>query len=138
MEFHADQFIESFQPFELKVEGIADISTSIHKEFARDLWFVGIDPIGMNYGGSLERSELLEDAVIASVKAQFYSFLKNERHFRRANFCAEAYDMFTWATKEEDEDIEYIGLLFEKATFQIPEGLSCESFSETHNIVISC
>ena len=117
--------IPPYPPIELKV--------SLAKE--RDKYFICIWPIGMGAGippsYAASRRELISEEMIAQVGDQLLRQLATQSGYRRAMFGGECFDTFVYATAEEDDDIDYLDLIFSTQHFPtIPRNLTTSEFAK--------
>lgn len=139
----ASEAMESFKGFQIENLG-NDIAPVLIEEISLDevrgLWIVGIWPKGMAYGIQEDsRYELFENEEnLKRIEQRFLDALKSLKGYRRALFGAEAVESFTGATPEEDDDIDWIGLVFSKDHFpEIPESIETKAFTDGYLRVAS-
>jgi hypothetical protein len=138
----ATQIAQHFRQSRVIIEPHAPVELSVGIANERDKYFISIWPVGMGAGippgyGST-RPELLSEDMIARVGDHLLGQLATQTGFRRAMFGAERFDTFVHATAEEDDDIDYSGMIFSTQHFPtIPRNLTTSEFAKGYCKVVA-
>jgi hypothetical protein len=128
-----------FDGFAIDVPGRDAAVCSVARRHARGLWFVEVSPAGLGQGiphPLPSRPELCDPVTLGLIGAALHARLKSFSGYRRAMFGGEVFDQFVHATPEEDQEIDYAGLIFCRKQFPtVPPGCAVEPFSAGYRIV---
>ncbi len=109
-----------FHEFVVELPDGAPAICATHRSHQRDLWFVEVWPQGMGYGippTLPSRPELCDAQPLEIIRDALHARLQALSGYRRALFGGEAYDLLAFATPEEDNDLDYAGLIFSQDLF---------------------
>jgi hypothetical protein len=134
----AEKIEEFFSNLIIEVPELPPVACRAYAINARNLWFVSVWPEGLGYATHpVCRPELVTEINLDFIKDQLYHELKKFRGFRRALFGGEAFDCFSEASKEDDNDLEFTDLVFSSTEFpNPPKNLLLAPFSEGYWLVV--
>jgi hypothetical protein len=132
----AERIAGSFADMTISVPNLEPVLVHVTMEDRRGLWFVGVWPKGMGHGTlPRNRPELLEAETHSKIEDALLDRLATTTGYRRAMFGAEAYDTLTFATPEEDNDIDYQGMIFSLRHFTPTSSLTTRAFCDEYLVV---
>ena len=127
----AEGMMRHFEGFSIGLPDTPPVVVELTCEQARGLWFVGVWPVGVSRGAPRgDRVELLSDAPLQAIEEALWDRLAEIIGYRRAMFGAEIYDMFTFAHRDEDSDIDYQGMVFAVDLFPPSNAVETTAFRE--------
>ena len=122
-----------FHDFTIELPDGAPAICATNQSHQRGLWFVEVWPRGMGYGippTLPSRPELCDARPLEIIGDALRARLQALSGYRRALFGGEAYDLLAFATAEEDNDRDYVGLIFAQDMFSdLPAHCTIESFA---------
>lgn len=135
----AERITRHFDGFTIAVPDAPPLVCKSQSEEHRDIHFVCVYPRGMGFATlpeSERRPELANDDTESLVRQVLYAELPVLLGFRRAMFGAECFDQITFATPEEDSDIDYGYMISSESHFpNPPDDRTCEPFANGYRIV---
>ena len=135
----ADRIVQHFDGYLIALPDGAPLVCKSHVETHRGIHFVCVYPRGMGFATHPEnerRPELANDHTESLVRDVLYSELRSLLGFRRALFGAECFDQMTYATPEEDSDIDYGYMISSTSDFpHAPPDRTSQPFASGYRIV---
>lgn len=134
----ADAALQHFEGFFINLSELPPAECEVWKAKVRERWFVGVWPKGMGYATlPISRPELMQAPNLKIIRVALNERLLALTGYRRARFGDEAWDFFVDSSPEEDDDIDYIHMVFSSKDFsQPPKGSTIAPFAEGYAIVI--